>query len=103
MKTTTNENKENKKDSLKELEELLEKDVMSVDDDDRLIPKPEMQRIIVRFSVFVVLAIILFAAKMIDDIGILLVALLLFAVMEGMNVMKIIKSKKNKIQFKPKK
>lgn len=102
MKTTTNKNEENKKDSLKELEELLEKDVMTVDDGEgRLIPKPELQRIIVRLSVFVVLAIILFFAKMIDDIGILLVALLIFAVMEGINVMKIIKTNKNKVQFKP--
>ena len=104
MKMTTKEIEKDKKNSLTELEELLEKDVISVDDDeDRLIPKPELQRIIMRVSIFAVLAIILFFAKMIDDITILLVALLIFVVIEGVNVMKIIKTKKNKVQFKLKK
>ena len=99
---TINEIETDKKDSLTELEELLEKDVMSMDEDeDRLIPKPERQRILVRLSVFVVLAIILFFAKMIDDYRILLVVLLIFAVIEGVNVMKIINTNKNKIRFKP--
>lgn len=102
MKMTINEIEKDKKDSLTELEELLEKDVMSMDEDeDRLIPKPERQRILVRLSVFVVLAIILFFAKMIDDYRILLVVLLIFAVIEGVNVMKIINTNKNKIRFKP--
>jgi len=102
MKMTINEIEKDKKDSLTELEELLEKDVMSLDEDeDRLIPKPERQRIMVRLSVFVVLAIILYFAKMIDDYRILLVVLLIFAVIEGINVMKIINTNKNKIRFKP--
>lgn len=102
MKMTINEIEKDKKDSLTELEELLEKDVMSLDEDEnRLIPKPERQRILVRLSVFVVLAIILFFAKMIDDYRILLVVLLIFAVIEGVNVMKIINTNKNKIRFKP--
>jgi len=103
MKMTTKEIEKDKKDSLTELEELLDNDVISVDDDeDRLIPKPELQRIIMRVSIFAVLAIILFFAKMIDDITILLVALLIFLVIEGVNAKKIIKTKKNKVQFKPK-
>ena len=102
MKMTINEIEKDKKDSLTELEELLEKDVMSLDEDEnRLIPKPERQRILVRLSVFVVLAIILFFAKMIDDYRILLVVLLIFAVIEGINVMKVINTNKNKIRFKP--
>lgn len=89
------------KDSLKELEELLANDVMSVDDDDdRLIPRRELPRIIMRISVFFILAVILFFAGLIDDIGILFVALAILGLVEGFNIWRFRRAGKNKIQFK---
>jgi hypothetical protein len=97
---TMKPNENSDKDSLKELEELLENDVMSVDDDDdRLIPKRELPRIIMRISVFFILALILFLAGFIDDIGILLVAMAILGLVEGFNIWRMKRSGKNKIQF----
>lgn len=100
---TINSDKSSDKDSLKELEELLASDVMSVDDDDdRLIPRSELTRIIMRAAVFFILAVILFFAGMIDDIGILLVALAILGLVEGFNLWRIIRAGKNKTKFKMK-
>jgi hypothetical protein len=88
----SNENSD--KDSLKELEELLENDVMSMDDDDNgLIPKRELSRIIMRVSIFFVLAVILFFAGLIDEIGILFVAMAILGLVEGFNLWRIIRNR----------
>lgn len=98
---TINSDENNDKDSLKELEELLANDVMSVDDDeDRVIPRSELTRIIMRASVFLILAVILFFAGMIDDIRVLLVALAILGLVEGFNLWRITRAGKNKTKFK---
>lgn len=91
---------EKKKDSLKELEKLLESDVLQADDEDRLISQKEWTSIIIRFSVFLIFVLILYFTGIIDNILIVLVATGILFVVEGINVLKMVKSKKNKPQFK---
>jgi hypothetical protein len=90
----------NKKDSLKELEELLENDVMRTDDEDRLISQKEWTSIIIRFSVFLIFIFALYFTGIIDTFLIVLVAAAILIVVEGINVLKMVKSKKNRPQFK---
>ncbi len=90
----------NKKDSLKELEELLESDVMRTDDEDRLISQKEWTSIIIRFSVFLIFILALYFTGVIDTFLIVLVAAAILIVVEGINVLKMVKSKKNRPQFK---
>jgi hypothetical protein len=97
---TDTSNEENKKDSLKELEKLLENDVMaSEDDEERLIPKKDLIGIIVRLSAFIIFALILYFTGIFDSFVIVLVAAAFFIIIEGINVRKIIKSRKEKPSF----
>ena len=91
---------ENKKDSLKELEKLLESDVLKADDEDRLISQKEWTSIIIRLSVFLIFVLILYFTGIIDNVLIVLVATGILIVVEGVNILKMVKSKKNKPQFK---
>ncbi len=93
-------NELNEKDSLKELEKLLESDVLKADDEDRLISQKEWTSIIIRFSVFLIFVLILYFTGIIDNVLIVLVATGILIVVEGINILKMVKSKKNKPQFK---
>ena len=95
---------EEKKDSLKELEELLKSDVMAAEDDERrLIPKRDLFGIIIRLSAFIFLALILYFTGVFDRFVIVLIAAAAFILIEGINVSKIIKNrKKNRPSFDPK-
>jgi hypothetical protein len=90
----------NKKDSLKELEKLLESDVLKADDEDRLISQKEWTSIIIRLSVFLIFVLTLYFTGILDNLLIVLVATGILIVVEGINVLKMVKSKKNKPQFK---
>jgi len=95
---------EEKKDSLKELEELLKNDVMAAEDDERrLIPKRDLFGIIIRLSAFIFLALILYFTGIFDRFVIVLIAIVILILIEGVNVSKIIKNrKKNRPSFDPK-
>jgi uncharacterized membrane protein len=89
---------EEKKDSLKELEKLLEKDVMAAKDDERrLIPKKESIGIMIRLSAFIILALILYFARIFDSFVIVLIAIAIFVMIEGFNVSKLIKSRRKSV------
>ncbi len=89
---------EEKKDSLKELEELLENDVMAAEDDEkRLIPKKDLIGIIIRLSAFIFLALILYFTGIFDRFVIVFIAAAAFILIEGINVSKIIKNRKKNI------
>jgi hypothetical protein len=96
---------EEKKDSLKELEKLLEKDVMAAKDDERrLIPKKESFGIIIRLSAFIILALILYFIRIFDSFLIVLIAVAIFVLIESFNVSKIIKNRKKRMpSFDPEK
>lgn len=89
---------EEQKDSLKELEKLLEKDVMAAEEDEkRLIPKRDLIGIIIRLSAFIFLALILYFTGVFDRFVIVLFAIVILILIEGINVSKIIKSRKKNI------
>lgn len=89
-----------KKDSIKELEELLESDILSSNQDEgRLIPRSELTRIIIRLSIFIFLALILVFTGILDDFFVFLVAAVIFILIEGINVLKVIKAGKKKPFF----
>jgi hypothetical protein len=97
---TETSNEESKKDSLKELEKLLENDVMAAEDDEeRLIPKKDLIGIIVRLSAFIIFALILYFTGIFDSFVIVLVAAAFFIIIEGINITKLIKSRKEKPSF----
>lgn len=99
-KENSKENEAKKDDSIKELEDLLSKDVMtSESDEERLIPKREMLGIIIRFSVMTVLALILYFIGVFEQFGVVIVAVLILGVLEGITIMKNIKARKNKPKF----
>ncbi|MCP5107387.1 MAG: hypothetical protein GY950_28630 [bacterium] len=92
--------KSNKKDSLKELEELLASDVMNAgDDENHLIPKRDKTGIIIRLSVFIIFALVFLVTGIIDNAVVFLTAAAIFIVIEGINVIKIIKAAKKKTPF----
>ena len=102
MEISTVELKE-KKDSLKELEELLESDILSANQDEgRLIPKSELTRIIIRLSIFIFLALILVFTRILGNFFVFLVATVIFIFIEGINVLKVIKAGKKKPFFEEK-
>jgi len=102
---TKTSKEEEKKDSLKELEKLLEKDVMAAKDDEgRLIPKNESIGIIIRLSAFIILALILYFIRIFDSFVIVLIAIAILVLIESFNVSKIIKSRKKSMpSFDPEK
>lgn len=95
---------DNKTDSLKELEKLLEADALSTEEDNkRLIPKKDLIGMIIRFSAFICFALILYITGIFDSFAIVLVAAAFLIIFEGINVIKIIKSQKEKPSFFSKK
>lgn len=88
-------------DTLKELEHLLSQDVLSVEDDEeRLIPAREVKGMIIRFSVLIVLSLLLFFTGILPEFSIVLIVIMAFAILEGFTLYKNIQSRKNKITFK---
>ncbi|MCP4216970.1 MAG: hypothetical protein GY765_20135 [bacterium] len=93
----TDNAKETTGDTLQQLEDLLSNDVMSSDpDDDSLISKGELRSIIIRLSVLLVLSLVLYFVGVFESILILLAAVGILVLLEGINVLKLMKAGKRR-------
>ncbi len=95
-----NDQQDNSKDTINELTELLEKDVMtSSGDENQFFTKKDMIGLTIRMSVVIVFALVLFFTGIFDDFMIVVTVVVMMGLVEVFTIYRNQRAQKKKITF----